>query len=469
MRRKLLFGMAVVVLLSASLSCCSPSSITQGPHQVMPPPAPAPAAAENCPAPPEWFAAGGTPKPLNQKPNPDSDCEFYQWAWQSFLYVTQPENKSGDQLRLLGFKTPEDIFPPASTPRFPRTSAGLRLAPRLAKEPEAVALQEFLQADSRGVLIDQDGRNIYYAQHMNGEFVSFVDDPRNQFRNVDNIAKAPADLEIPRGTLELKSSWKVLGPHDDKSKFFTTQASVAVLKLVGGKPTIDATQTRQETMALVGLHVVGVVDGHPEFIWATFEHNDNTPDLPNGANPVGTQPVDDTRSYTFYPRGTPAADCNRKKALKFKSEADQTFDTTVPIFREFPFGAATETEVDPAIRTLNENVHAMIEKLAPRLATWKNYRLTGAVWLNDPAAKFRENSDFADEDAKHPELKILGGETRLSNTTMETFTQAVKVNCFNCHRTTGEAGGGIQFPPKRIAVSHILTNAYINAKQAPPH
>jgi hypothetical protein len=78
-----------------------------------------------------------------------------------------------------------------------------------------------------------------------------------------------------------------------------------------------------------------------------------------------------------------------------------------------------------------------------------------------------EGADFAQEDAQFPDRKILGGEKKLSNTTMETFTQGAKVNCFTCHKTTGENMGPTQvFPPKRIGVSHILTNAYINAKQA---
>jgi hypothetical protein len=333
----------------------------------------------------------------------------------------------------------------------------------LAKQPEPVSLEEFLQADSKGVLVDQNGRIIYYGIHVNDDFVKFVDHPSNQFRTVDRIANAPANLEFPRGCLELKSSWKVLGAGDDKDKFFHTDAKVSVLKLKDGKPTIDPTQTRPETVGLVGLHVVGVVDGHPEFIWATFEHNDNAPNLTPGDDPGGNKPVDATRDWTFYPKGTAAKDCNRKKALKFKSEADQTFDASVPICRQFPFGG--DKELDPAIASLNESVHRQIEQKAPGLAVWRNYSLTGAVWLNNPAY-FREGADFADEDEKKPEKLILGGERKLSNTTMETFTQGTKVNCFTCHRTTGESLNGMQvFPPKRIGVSHILTNAYINAKQ----
>src|SRR5437764_8726385 len=36
------------------------------------------------------------------------------------------------------------------------------------------------------------------------------------------------------------------------------------------------TGTKQATLAMVGMHVVGSANGHPEMIWATFEHVDNT-------------------------------------------------------------------------------------------------------------------------------------------------------------------------------------------------
>jgi hypothetical protein len=322
-------------------------------------------------------------------------------------------------------------------------------------------LQEFLQADSKGVLVDQNGKLIYYSQHINDDFVSFIDS--HDFRNIDNMAKAPPDLEFPRGSLELKSSWKILSAANDKTNFFPTTALVSVLTLKNGKPTIDTSKPpRQETVGLVGLHVVGVVDGHPEFIWATFEHNDNAPNLKPGTDPNGSQPVDDTRSYTFYPKGTAAKDGNKKQALRFKDEAQQTFEPSTPVFRQFPFGG--DADIDPAIKTLNDNVHMAINKSALPLTVWNNYSLTGAVWLNNPGY-FRENSDFAAEDAQAPGKLILGGERKLSNATMETFTRGIKVNCFTCHRTTGESAGPVQFPASRIAVSHVLTNAYINAKQ----
>src|SRR5947209_18968308 len=217
---------------------------------------------EDCKAPPEWFPK--TPKPTYAKPDPDSDCDFYKWAWQTFLYVTQSDSDTDPTPRFLTYQTPSDIFPPVSSPRFANRNAQkarLRLAPRFAKQNSHSDLQSFLQADSQGVVVDRNGRVLYYAQHMNADFVKFIDD--HHFRDVANIFEAPADLEFPRGCLELRSSWKILGPDDDASTFYVTDAEVAVLSVgPDGKPTINPDKPpRPEKVALVGLHVLGVVDG----------------------------------------------------------------------------------------------------------------------------------------------------------------------------------------------------------------
>src|SRR4051794_17001047 len=61
---------------------------------------------EPCEAPDKWFAEGG---PKSPDPNQDfpSSCAFHQWAWQSFLWLTQPE---GDALRFMHFATPDKMF-----------------------------------------------------------------------------------------------------------------------------------------------------------------------------------------------------------------------------------------------------------------------------------------------------------------------------------------------------------------------
>ena len=56
-------------------------------------------------------------------------------------------------------------------------------------------------------------------------------------------------------------------------------------------------------MALIGLHVVGLTDNHPEFLWGTFEHKMNSPvTADNTFTPSPT--VSDPNTYTLYKANT---------------------------------------------------------------------------------------------------------------------------------------------------------------------
>jgi len=361
------------------------------------------------------------------------------------LFVTQPDRESSPLPRFINFQTPSALFAPKADDSSTITSF-------IPHNVDAI-----LQAGSLGIVIDQNGRGLYYATHLSLEFVGFV--RQNALTELTKLQVAPADLRFPKGSLQLKSSWKVVGPGDDASRFFTIRTVTPVFNSTShGEIVVDPTNVHEETLALVGLHVVGVVEGHPEFIWATFEHNDNAPDLPVGLSAQTSQAVDTTRSWSLYARGTRAVDCNKKPEnstfVELFGPRKQTSPAPVSVFREFAFGGDNEPDV---IRSLNDSVH---RQLPSELAVWKNYSFMGAMWLNDPERDFRENEDFNGEAALHPDKKVLGGDVKLSNATMETFTQSIQ-NCFSCHNTMAKSvGKGFYVSGKRLNMSHALTSAY---------
>lgn len=394
---------------------------------------------KSCVAPHEWFPQA--PIPANKRPDPNSDCEFYRWAWQTFLFVTQSAGDADSPPRFLSFPSASELL----------VSVHGRDHVRMFIPHNMHAV---LQPGSLGMVIDQNGNVLYYGTHVSPEFVKFVGD--NELTTSDRLKNAPPDLQFPKGSLELKSSWKIVAAGDDAGGFFTVRAHVPVFRSKrNGEIVVDPINVREETLALLGLHVVGVVDGHPEFIWATFEHNDNAPDLPVGLSTQTSQAVDLTRSWTLYAKGTKAVECNKKPerstALKLFAEKKQTLAAPVSVFREFAFGGDDEPDV---IRGLNNSVH---DQLPLQLAIWKNYNFIGAMWLNDPDRDFKENADFNGEAAVHSERKVLGGDVKLSNATMETFTQSIQ-NCFSCHDTMGRSlSHGDHMPGKRLNMSHVLT------------
>jgi hypothetical protein len=67
------------------------------------------------------------------------------------------------------------------------------------------SLSDILQANSKGILVDQRGRAAYYASAINEVFYEFV--WKNNLFTKAGYDAAPPTMNFPVGSLELKSSW----------------------------------------------------------------------------------------------------------------------------------------------------------------------------------------------------------------------------------------------------------------------
>jgi hypothetical protein len=86
-------------------------------------------------------------------------------------------------------------------------------------------------------------------------------------------------VSFPSGTIEVKAAWRRLGKNEDPSRFYTTTARYYVKDAAGGQIySID------ETLALVGLHIIQKTPSAPYFVFATFEQADNI--LDSAGKPV---------------------------------------------------------------------------------------------------------------------------------------------------------------------------------------
>lgn len=433
----------------------------------------APYAYGQCEAPDEWFVNAGTP-PVSAdfKVNDENEeCDFYKWGWQTFLSITQSD-QNVTMPRFVTFKNSNDLFD--------HPSGGKRqlfAAPSVAANPKHllslsvrtsgatgkgdISAIAFEQAGSQGVVIDQNHRALYYGIHLNDRFVKFIHDDLH-LSNPAMIKDIDKTIEFVPGSLELKSAWRIVSDEELKPEnfaklnesFFVTKAVVPSLIVENGKIKADPNRPREETVALVGLHVVGTIVNHPEFIWASFEHIGNSPVLKDQMLP-SNQPVDAIHDYTFYRKGTEHGKSNKNPVLsttnplKLVDETKQTLDPIVDLFRQFNSGEGGVGE-DEDLITLNPSVK---RKLPESLKVWRNYQMIGAVWIKEPGS-FKEETKL-DGDS------ILAGEKKLSNSVMETFTQLQQVNCFSCHDTQEETDFGKTLPGLRLKVSHVIRNAFL--------
>ena len=201
------------------------------------------------------------------------------------------------------------------------------------------------------------------------------------------------------------------------------------------------------------MHVVGVVKDHPEFIWATFEHRKNAPDLPSGTAPDSSDPVSNT-SWTFYAANTPANVSNWNPAGKLKlDEKTQKLNPEVNVFRQYAFGTI---QGGPSAAINVANVQELNEfawvRFQPVNSFWRNYMEIGALWMQ-PNTLVPNQFPIAQ----------LRGSTMLSNATMETYTQSDS-QCFSCHNTlpVWETVNGyrVKLPGTNFNLSHILVPEY---------
>jgi hypothetical protein len=252
------------------------------------------------------------------------------------------------------------------------------------------------------------------------------------------------------------------------------------------------------SVALLALHVVFTLPGHPEMIWSTFEHvhldssgnavRDNAPaaaDNPSKIVDLTKEVSPDNFSFPLYKAHTAFKDANKSKDLKdlvpFWDSKTQSFTKggavqQTSVYRPYP-GSKTDGSIanpdhseDDEVARINVHATAMFnDAKAKGLITdadqRQNYRLVGAIWLDDPVSgakpsftvkkSFTIDPDQSTDDDGQP----IAGEGRLGSTAMESFTEFEDgaPNCFSCHDTNAVRHNRLLIPAARLNVSHVLS------------
>jgi hypothetical protein len=454
-------------------------------------------APEICAASREWLPQTPPVAMFEPLPHPASECPFYRGGWQNFLIATHPDATGA----------PAFLTWPNIDTMFTSTK------PKVANR---AVLGDIKQAGGRQILIDQNGNPIVYGIQVNQAYADFIN--KHNLKTADAIRNADPMIFFPAGVVELKSAWQIVEPGMPTDKWITVTTSVPTLSLDANHNIVEDKNTpRTVTVRLLALHVVYTLPGHPEFIWATFEHSNGTPDTkaadghrdvapihpgdvnPNLMDPEGRRDmtVVATSDYVLYKSGTVANGANQAIAetnLTFDATAQKFPSQQTSIYRMFPASKSNTTEPDAAITSLNSNVEALFAQTTLDANDKRgHYRLVGAVWMdkpgffglnaslqNDETSPFAQKADFVTDITAHgtdSDFSILAGEDRLSSTAMESFTQAPDSfpNCFTCHNTQAVTAKGVPLnhdasgvkllDPKLINVSHVLSQFLLEESQ----
>ena len=206
-----------------------------------------------CMADQSWVTSPSLPSEI---PDQGADfCDFYQFSWQSFLYLMSPS--SGD----VSIRNFEDVanYPILQNSNSCSASSSTpNLFVRMVKDndssPEFTIPEAIGQAGGGATIYDQKKNVVYYS-------VSFSEDLCTKAQSPN-----PTAGNLPTNTIEMKLAWQVI---DDTQTGDYVSMQADIVK--------SDDSDKMTTLGLVGFHLVQGTPLHPEFVWASYEHKNNAP------------------------------------------------------------------------------------------------------------------------------------------------------------------------------------------------
>ncbi len=306
------------------------------------------------------------------------------------------------------------------------------------------------------VLMAQNGSIVYYLLMVNDVYAYYLTATKNsqmsgyQFPTTAAARDSICAIARQNGetlpdsnalAIELKTAWVEAVNLPDPGSYITVDAEVPVYDTTNPKKWIPkGAETRKTKLALIGMHVVGSLAGHPEMSWATFEHNNNAPNAAyqyiNTKGDTVTVPQDTGKGYLL---------CGNTAGATFNQSHMKSSGDTINGYKgnnvsmsntilTFPFGTEMNTVGNPENKSsaasnseiigINNNIMKMLVGKDMR----KNYLLIGATWTSGGAAP--DGKSYTDTTTT-PGVAI--GSSMLANSTMETYFQRPGKSCFTCH------------------------------------
>ena len=343
-------------------------------------------------------AAGGV---IGKGPGPGGDAPTIWEHWKEI----------NDVMLLHGAKPKPWGTPPEIPEACKGVGSGIPVLSMVGKTPNV--LSAFDQPFKTGPLIDQNGLYARFAIMMNQPMFEYIDQNtlysktgQEQFAGMIDfpVGQVTGGTNGTIGAIMVKSSWRILGPSDDRSQFHAIDALIYT-------PAIPAMHIAQscikQTIGLVGFHIGHKTKSDPQWLWSTFEHVRNDPTLDE------VKAGKATGKYNFY---DPA--CDQQKC-PLNQPPPRPWDPNVqPFPNGFHSQVARVIPITQEVIDLNAGFQAILKG-----TVWQNYILISTQWPTDATS--------ATDPTGAPAPTYLG------NSTLETYIQGKipgsSSNCIFCH------------------------------------
>jgi hypothetical protein len=407
----------------------------------------------------------------------NNNCDFYKWSEQMFLWVTSP-NTSGDYssgtvMESNSFYTVSILNSDGERTLIPHEEGQLISAVANAQKNDGPFADTEEGQATDDVLMAQNGSLIYYISMVNDVYAQYLNGVANSGGSVSGsefpttqdqlnaiiayAAKQGITVKDPNTlTMEIKTSWVEASDLSNASDYITMDAIVPTYDTSNDKMWVpNGTATKK--LAMIGIHIVGSIDGHPEMVWATFEHVNNAPNLSysyldTNKNPK-TQPADTGNDWLLNGDSS-SADYNKSHMIFCNSQelAAKKCDTLNTIVanegftispsnttKTKPWGVAEAGVPNPENSTAaasNSEVISINNSVLNQLKDGdlrKNYVFIGATWTDSGVAPNGKSYS-----STNSESGVAIGTSQLANSTMETYAQYgtdynTYGSCFSCH------------------------------------
>lgn len=444
---------------------------------------------------------------LPATPEPDSgpasaepeDCFFYKAAWQHFLVATQSDATSHAAFltypniaTIFGAGPPKNNFVGLTANQMSVALRDVQRPNTLPSHPtRLVSMAEGVRQAGGlfGLVVDSSGNPVFYSIHVNQRFADFI--KTHDLTTREKVEQA-SRLEFDPGVAEFKAAWVISDPAAPiDPDYIYAEVEIPNLRQDSGGVVRLAPGVRTVRLKLIAFHIAFVIQDHPEFIWATFEHvtheglSDVAPSAQTNSE-TSAVVVQPGVSYTLFAPsrsrdsanspcpGKAPSRCVRNRDFPVFDEARQSFarvggSQQTSIFREFPASKSDRwDEEDPSVRDLNISMRSLLAPAGGPRDVRANYSLVGATWLEHPrdgggrSGDFALGRSFANPAGQDTEdrSRVVAGEDALSSTAMESFTQRDSPGCFSCHDTRAvrsDEDGHVILKATTLNVSHVIS------------
>ncbi|HEX5184713.1 MAG TPA: hypothetical protein VFW19_16375 [Allosphingosinicella sp.] len=228
------------------------------------------------------------------------------------------------------------------------------------------------------------------------------------------------------GAMEIKAAWTPLPA--DHSLDYRYKTAIAQVR-------DPVTKTmRKVTVGLVGLHIIRKSIGRQQWVWATFEQIDNSPDeAPNGGFAPPVLPPNPNQrpspGYTFF---NPACTPQKDPTYRCQHNRPPRPCGTVGIVCD-PYDKPMQiTRLNPVADPANQ-VTALVWKMLPAKSVFNYYRLIGAQWPQDVTLIVPAQQRLPLPMGNQMPKGTAGGTGQIvANTSLESFQQSA-ASCMDCH------------------------------------